>query len=97
MTSASARRLGVMDRGILRPGFFADVVVFDPERLQDTATYESPISHAKGVRSVVVNGKTVVDDSHLTGLTPGRALRTPYGRVPVRVEGELLSVLGQLG
>jgi N-acyl-D-amino-acid deacylase len=77
MTSAPARRIGCMDRGILRPGFLADLVVFDPEALRDTATYENPRSYPEGVSFVAVNGTLVVEDGQPTGATPGRALRGP--------------------
>jgi N-acyl-D-amino-acid deacylase len=89
MTSAPARRLGCMDRGILRPGFVADLVIFDAEALRDTATYENPRSYPEGVSFVAVNGTLVVDEAQPTGATPGRALREPYGRKPERVEGDL--------
>ncbi len=82
MTSASARRLGIMDRGILRPGFAADIAVFDPVRLHDRATYEAPRQYPEGMHYVLVNGILVVDDEQVTGETPGRALREIYGRKP---------------
>lgn len=85
MTSATARRIGCMDRGLIRPGFMADLVVFDPDTLRDTATYENPISYPEGVHFVAVNGVLVVEDSQTTGATPGRAFREPYGRKPERV------------
>jgi N-acyl-D-amino-acid deacylase len=85
MTSAAARRMGVMDRGILRPGFAADVVVFDPVTIRDTATYENPRQHPEGIYHVLVNGTLVVDDQQVTGATPGRALRHIYGQTPERV------------
>ena len=84
MTSASARRLGCLDRGILRPGFAADIVVFDPDTIQDTATYEDPRRHPEGIDYVAVNGELVVDNGQVTGKTPGRALREIYGRQPER-------------
>jgi N-acyl-D-aspartate/D-glutamate deacylase len=87
MTSAPARRIGCMDRGILRPGFMADLVVFDPHTLRDTATYENPRSYPEGVSFVAVNGRLVVDEGEPTGATPGRALREPYGRRPERIAG----------
>jgi N-acyl-D-amino-acid deacylase len=86
MTSAAARRIGMLDRGLLRPGMAADLVVLDPASLRDTATYEQPRSYPEGVTCVVVNGTPVVEAGASTGATPGRALRTPYGRRPVRVE-----------
>jgi N-acyl-D-amino-acid deacylase len=85
MTSASARRMGAMDRGLVRPGLKADLVIFDPNTLQDTATYENPISYPDGVHFVVVNGILVIEEAQPTGATPGRALREPYGRRPERI------------
>jgi N-acyl-D-amino-acid deacylase len=84
MTSASARRIGCLDRGILRPGFAADIVVFDPDNIRDTATYENPRQHPEGIYYVLVNGELVVDNEQVTGKTPGRALREIYGRKPER-------------
>jgi len=75
MTSLPARRLGLADRGTLRPGMMADLVVFDPDRVQDTATYENPKSHPEGIPYVIVNGQVVKDNDELTGSLPGRALR----------------------
>jgi N-acyl-D-amino-acid deacylase len=84
MTSAAARRIGCLDRGIIRPGFVADLVVFDPDTLHDTATYKHPRSYPEGVSFVAVNGTLVIDEGEPTGATPGRALREPYGRKPER-------------
>ncbi len=86
ITSAAARRIGSMDRGILRPGFMADLVIFDPDTLRDTATYENPRSHPEGVDYVAVNGVFVVAEGQTTGELPGRALRSPFGRAPERAE-----------
>jgi N-acyl-D-amino-acid deacylase len=85
MTSAPARRIGCLDRGILRPGLAADLVVFDPDTVRDTATYESPRRYPEGIHYVAVNGTLVVDDEQITGETPGRALREVYSRVPERM------------
>ena len=82
MTSATARRIGCLDRGIIRPGFKADLVVFDPDALRAAATYENPRSYAEGVDHVVVNGRQALADGQPTGATPGRALRRPFGRRP---------------
>ena len=90
MTSATARRLGALDRGLLRPGAKADLVLFDPDTLQDTATYENPRSYPVGIHYVATNGRLVIDDNQVTGETPGRALRAPHGRQPVRITGPLL-------
>ena len=75
MTSLPARRLGLEDRGVLKPGKMADVVVFDPDRVRDTATYENPKSYPEGIPYVIVNGQIVKDDGRQTDALPGRALR----------------------
>jgi dihydroorotase/N-acyl-D-amino-acid deacylase len=75
MTSAVASRLSIADRGTLRPGAFADVVIFDPATVIDQATYERPHQLSQGVRHVLVNGVAVVSDGQHTGATPGRAVR----------------------
>ncbi len=77
MTSAVATRLSIHDRGLLEPGMFADVVVFDPATIADRATYEQPKQLSVGVRDVWVNGVQVLRDGKHTGATPGRALRGP--------------------
>jgi N-acyl-D-amino-acid deacylase len=75
MTSAPAQRLGLRDRGLLREGFKADIVVFDPQEVKDEATFTDPHRFASGIPYVIVNGAIVVDGSNHTGATPGRALR----------------------
>jgi N-acyl-D-amino-acid deacylase len=75
MTSAVATRLSLHDRGILRAGMFADVVLFDPATITDRATYDRPHQLSEGVRHVFVNGVAVVSDGRHTGTTPGRAVR----------------------
>lgn len=81
MSGATAAQLGLFDRGLLRPGMFADVVVFDPATVRDRATYEQPHQLAEGVRHVFVNGVAVVRDGTHTGATPGRVVRGPgWGR-----------------
>jgi N-acyl-D-amino-acid deacylase len=75
LTSLPASNLGLKDRGELRPGAFADVVVFDPARIADRATYETPHQYAVGVQHVLVNGTPVLKDGEHTGAMPGRALR----------------------
>jgi N-acyl-D-amino-acid deacylase len=77
MTSQAASRVGITDRGILRPGMFADIVVFDPATIKDVATYNDPLRYSVGVKYVFVNGKPVVLDSKITDERPGRALRGP--------------------
>jgi dihydroorotase/N-acyl-D-amino-acid deacylase len=77
MTSATAHRLSITDRGVLQPGMFADVVVFDPTTVADRATYEQPHQLPTGIRWVIVNGTMVMKDGVHTGAKPGRALRGP--------------------
>jgi dihydroorotase/N-acyl-D-amino-acid deacylase len=77
MTSRPAARVGLSDRGILRPGMAADITVFDPETIRDVATFESPNRYSVGVRYVLVNGRAVVDDGKITTERPGRILRGP--------------------
>ncbi len=80
-TSAVATRLSIRDRGLLAEGFFADVVVFDPETVQDRSTYEDPHRTSRGIRHVFVNGEQVLRDGRHTGARPGRIVRGP-GYVP---------------
>jgi N-acyl-D-amino-acid deacylase len=81
VTSLPAQRLGMADRGLIKEGFWADVTVFDPENIRDTATYENPYQYAKGVEYVVVNGVVVIDKAEHTGALPGKTLRGKgYGR-----------------
>jgi N-acyl-D-aspartate/D-glutamate deacylase len=75
MTSLNAAKLGIPDRGLLRPGNFADVTVFDPERVIDRATYTEPFRYSEGVEYVVVNGKLVLERGKHTGARPGRVVR----------------------
>ena len=80
MSGATAHRLGLQDRGLLREGFFADIAVFDPERIIDRATFPEPHQYAEGVEYVVVNGALVVDGGEHTGARPGRVLYGPGRR-----------------
>ena len=75
MTSFPAQRLGLPDRGILRDGFKADIVVFDPATVKTHATREDPHHYPIGIDYVIVNGKVVIEDGENTGALPGRALR----------------------
>jgi N-acyl-D-amino-acid deacylase len=78
MTSLPARTFGLRDRGLVREGMAADLVMFDPARVSDRATYEKPHQYSEGFDFVLVNGQIVVDQSKLTPARPGRALR--HGR-----------------
>jgi N-acyl-D-amino-acid deacylase len=75
MTSAPAARLRLRDRGLLREGMFADVVVFNPETIIDKATFEQPHQLSVGVKHVYVNGVAVLTDGRHTGATPGRVVK----------------------
>ncbi|MBS7620018.1 D-aminoacylase [Candidatus Bathyarchaeota archaeon] len=75
MTSAPTQRIGLRDRGLLREGFKADIVVFDPEKVKDEATFTDPHRFPTGIPYVIVNGKLVVEKNKHTGELPGRALR----------------------
>ena len=77
MTSLAAQRVGLTRRGLLAPGMFADVVIFDPTTVADRATFERPQQLSTGVRFVFVNGVAVIDDGVETRALPGRALRGP--------------------
>jgi N-acyl-D-aspartate/D-glutamate deacylase len=77
MTSLNAAKLGLTDRGQLRPGAFADVTVFDPDRVIDRATYADPFRYPEGIEYVAVNGALVLDKGKPTGAKPGRVLRRP--------------------
>jgi N-acyl-D-amino-acid deacylase len=80
LTSLPAGNLKLDRRGALRPGYFADVVVFDPATIQDHATYEKPHQYSTGVRHVFVNGVQVLKEGEHTGATPGRVVRGPGWR-----------------
>ncbi len=82
MSGATAQRLGLQDRGLLREGFFADVAVFDAARIVDRATFEQPHQYAEGVAYVLVNGELVVDGGEHAGARPGRVLYGPGYRAP---------------
>ncbi|HEY8167470.1 MAG TPA: D-aminoacylase [Candidatus Limnocylindrales bacterium] len=75
MTSAPAARLGLVDRGLLRDGLQADVVIFDPATVASSATYDDPKHFPVGIPHVIVNGQLVVHHGEHTGALPGRALR----------------------
>ena len=81
LTSLPATNLRVQERGWLREGYFADVVVFDPAKIQDHATFDKPHQYSTGVLHVWVNGTQVLRDGEHTGATPGRVVRGPgYGK-----------------
>ena len=75
MTSLNAAKIGIVDRGLLRPGQFADVTLFDPETVIDRSTYLDPFQENRGIAFVIVNGRVVLEGDEHTGARPGRALR----------------------
>lgn len=75
MTSLAAQRVGINDRGLLKPGMYADITVFDPNAVIDNSTFENPSQLATGITYVLVNGVPVVDGGKVTAALPGRALR----------------------
>jgi N-acyl-D-aspartate/D-glutamate deacylase len=75
MTSLPAGRVGISDRGALREGLFADIVVFDPATIRDKATFDDPHQYPEGIEYVIVNGVPAVENGRLTGARAGRVLR----------------------
>jgi N-acyl-D-amino-acid deacylase len=75
MTSLPAGRVGLLDRGLLRPGMAADLVAFDPLTVRDRATFSEPAQYSEGVPFVAVNGQLVVDEGRITDARPGRPLK----------------------
>jgi N-acyl-D-amino-acid deacylase len=86
MTSLAAQRVGLTDRGLLRPGMYADITVFDPATVGDRATFEKPHQPSVGISFVFVNGRAVIRRGQLTAERPGRGLRGP-GYVPPERRG----------
>ena len=76
MTSMPAERLGIWDRGLIRPGMIADLVAFDPDTVEDTATYTDPHRYPNGIMWVIVSGEPVVEQGEHTGVLRGKVLRS---------------------
>jgi dihydroorotase/N-acyl-D-amino-acid deacylase len=76
-TALPAQQMRLSDRGVLKQGMWADVVIFDPEAIRDLATYEKPNQLSKGMEYVLVNGVPVIADGKMTGSLPGKVLRGP--------------------
>lgn len=74
MTGLAAKRLNLKDRGLIKPGMAADLVIFDPGKVKDKATYESPHQYAEGIWEVIVNGESVIHEGNHTGSRPGLVL-----------------------
>jgi N-acyl-D-amino-acid deacylase len=86
MTSLPANTFGFRDRGQIREGFVADIVLFDEKTVGDKATFENPHQYAVGFSNVIVNGKVVFDGTKMTGTMSGQAIRGPGYRPPVETE-----------
>ena len=81
MTSYPAQRIGLSDRGLLRAGMKADLVIFDPEAVRDMSTFEQPHQYAQGVTTVLINGQVVFENGMMTAARPGQVLHGPgYAR-----------------
>ena len=77
MSSQTARRLGIHDRGLITEGYFADIAIFDADEIIDKATFENPHQYAVGMKYVLVNGEIVVENGQHTGARPGRIINGP--------------------
>jgi N-acyl-D-amino-acid deacylase len=80
MSALPAERMRIADRGVLKAGMWADIVVFDPEKIRDLATFEKPNQLSEGMRFVLVNGVPVIDDGKMTGKLPGKPILGPGAR-----------------
>lgn len=77
LTSLPASNLNIQKRGLLAPGYYADVAIFDPQKIQDHATFEKPHQYSTGMVHVLVNGTAVLKEGEHTGARPGRVVRGP--------------------
>lgn len=75
MTGLPAAKLRLKDRGLIKPGLAADLVIFDPAEVSDRATYENPHQYAHGISHVIVNGNLVIHDANHSGARPGQILK----------------------
>ena len=74
MSGKTADWFGIKERGKIKPGHFADLVIFDPDTIQDKATFENPHQYSEGIQYVIINGQIVVERGKQTGLRPGKVL-----------------------
>ncbi len=77
MTSMNAEKVNIRDRGLIREGFWADLAIFDPEKVIDRASFDNPHQYREGIPYVIVNGVVVLDDGKHTGALPGKVIRGP--------------------
>ncbi|HZI55261.1 MAG TPA: amidohydrolase family protein [Verrucomicrobiae bacterium] len=92
ITSLPAQRQGLVNRGLLKEGFFADITIFDPSTIADKATYTEPTQASQGVKFVFVNGQLEFADGQLTGAKAGRPLRGS-----ATIQSERVRINGYLG
>ena len=78
MTSLPATKVRLQDRGLIKEGFWADLVIFDPNKIMDKATYQDPHQYPEGINYVIVNGQIVVENGKLTGKRPGKVIKKVY-------------------
>jgi N-acyl-D-aspartate/D-glutamate deacylase len=81
MTGGCAAALGLIERGLLREGYWADITLFDPQTIDDVATYDDPHQYAQGISTVIVNGEVTIDAGEHTGALLGQVLRRGPGGV----------------
>ena len=75
MTSLPAGKIRLQDRGLIKEGFWADIVIFNPDKIRDKATYRNPHQYPEGIKYVIVNGQIVVESGKLTGRKPGKVIK----------------------
>ena len=80
LTSLPAKNIGIQDRGSIQLNNYADIIIFDPEEVNDKATFKKPHQYAVGMKHVFVNGKQVLKDGEHTGAMPGQVVRGPGWR-----------------
>ena len=80
MTGLTARQLHFTDRGVIKPGLAADLVIFDPAAVADRATFTDPFQYPVGIDTVIVNGRIVLDNGRHTGERPGVVIRRGSGQ-----------------
>lgn len=84
MTYMPANRLGLLNRGLIRPGMAADITIFNKDTISDLSTYAKPNVYPKGIEKVIVNGEIVLDNNHFTGAFPGKPLRRSESKSEAR-------------
>lgn len=81
MTSMPASLLGLNNRGQIKGGFKADIVIFDPKQVIDLATFEEPHQYPTGIKYVIINGQVCLQNNRPTGVTPGQLVKSSYHKL----------------